>query len=275
MDAPRAIRSCWLSWAAVSAADHRDVTAHLALADLENISWARGIELIDMIAHRAEARWSSMLVTPPIEGWVLMVGPWWTLSDLARTTHVTDVCADLSARFGRAQVYFHGEQGDGEAWLLAERGTMTRRWISEYPELALGEPCGLERRSLDAAGIAGQPEDLDPDDDDQAELLWAWECDALSIAAEASLDPRRIGPSTSTPGPLMVTRPPRSKNETRSLTPPRHGRPSRLTRRPDNHSSRCQQSWPGANYRASAQNPEYVHSVGRWHSIPLSGILMP
>ncbi|MEW2051157.1 hypothetical protein [Streptomyces sp. NPDC005476] len=72
------------------------------------------------------------------------------------------LCRELSAQFGRAQLLFHSEQNDGEAWLIAERGRILGRWVSEYPELALGEPFGVERRLLDAYGITGKPEDLAP-----------------------------------------------------------------------------------------------------------------
>ncbi|SNT44312.1 hypothetical protein SAMN05421812_10698 [Asanoa hainanensis] len=67
------------------------------------------------------------------------------------------------------QAYFHSDH-DGEAWLIAEHGTVLRRWIAEFPEAAMGEPSGIERRLLDGFGIAGKPEDLDPDDD----LAMSW-----------------------------------------------------------------------------------------------------
>ncbi|MFE6824830.1 hypothetical protein [Streptomyces sp. NPDC057690] len=41
----------------------------------------------------------------------------------------------MSAHFGKAQLFFHSEQNDGESWLIAERGRILRRWI--------GDPEGL------------------------------------------------------------------------------------------------------------------------------------
>ncbi|WP_369243614.1 hypothetical protein [Streptomyces sp. R41] len=64
------------------------------------------------------------------------------------------------ARGGRAGS--NREQNDGEAWLIAEEGAVIRRWIAECPELAMGEPFGVEHRLLDAFGIPGRLEDLDP-----------------------------------------------------------------------------------------------------------------
>jgi hypothetical protein len=41
----------------------------------------------------------------------------------------------------------------------------------EYPELALGDPFGVERQLLNAYGIPGRPEGLDPDDDKLSEWI--------------------------------------------------------------------------------------------------------
>lgn len=128
---------------------------------------------------------------------------------LENVVHITEVCQDLSTRFGKAQVYFTSEQGDGDAWLIAEDGVVLRRFISEYPELALGEPFGAERRHLDAAGIGGRPEDLDPESDEATDLLAGAYCFAAAeIAAESSLDPTSIGPDASVSGPMLVAQAP-------------------------------------------------------------------
>jgi hypothetical protein len=80
------------------------------------------------------------VITPPIEGWTLVVGPSCGLPYLTRTAVVTNPCQQLSSEYGKAQAYFHSEQNDGEAWLIAEDGAVLRRWIAECPELAIGEP---------------------------------------------------------------------------------------------------------------------------------------
>lgn len=207
-DVPCAIRSCWLSWIAVRTDDRQGVISYLGLTGLAEVAWADGVRSIDEAAHHADTRYSRVLVTPSVEGWVLVVGPWCALPDLARTAQVTDLCLALSSRYEQAQAFFFGEQGDGDAWLIAERGAVFRRWISEYPELALGAPFGFERQSLDAAGIRGRPENLDPEDDLEGDRLSAWECDAPAVAAESSLDPRRIGPQTQAGGRVLMAVPP-------------------------------------------------------------------
>jgi hypothetical protein len=205
---PQPITSCWLSWLAIPAPDHTEVISAIGLTRVSSVSWPAGVKFIDGIAHDSSERFSKVLVTPSLGGWVLVVGPWCGLPYLNRTADVTRICLELSARYGRAQAYFYGERLDGDAWLIAERGTVTRRWISEYPELALGEPFGLERRSLDAIRITGRPEDLDPDE--AVDLLDDWDCSAPDVAQELSLDPRRIT-ATGSASCLVIAVPPETQ----------------------------------------------------------------
>ncbi|MFB8245292.1 hypothetical protein ACFC5X_09610 [Streptomyces sp. NPDC055952] len=183
------IRACWLSWLAVETVDQARVVKALGLTDVRETTWGDGVELIDGVAHEEEP-FSTVVVTPSVRGWTLVIGPYFGLPYPQQTTHVTDLCLELSTHFGKAQLFFHSEQNDGEAWLIAERGRIVRRWISEYPELALGEPFGVERRLLDAYGITGKPEELDPDSD----LAGDWaatfgDCWATTVAEEASINP--------------------------------------------------------------------------------------
>lgn len=75
----------------------------------------------------------------------MIVGAWCGLPYLTRTDPVTDLCQRLSSEFGQAQAYFHSEQNDGEAWLIAEGGAVTGRWIAEYPDAVLAG--WLQRRT--------------------------------------------------------------------------------------------------------------------------------
>lgn len=107
--------------------------------------------------------------------------------------------------FGAAQLFFHSEQNDGEARLIAERGRIVRRWISEYPELALGEPFGVERLLLDAYGIPGKLEDLDPDSDLAGDRAATWgDCWATAVAEESSIDPAVVPADTGSIGSMWV-----------------------------------------------------------------------
>ena len=208
-DPPRAIRACWLSWIAVHGAGQGDLAARLGLTGVREVTWAQAQDLIDEAAHAGEGRFSTVVMTPAVEGWTLVIGAWCGLPYRERTAPVTRLCQQLSSQYGKAQAYFDSEQNDGQAWLIAENGTVIRRWITEYPELALGEPFGAERRLLDAYGIMGKPEDLDPASNRAKEWAAGWgDCDALTIAAESSLNPHQIGPRTHTSGAMLAARTP-------------------------------------------------------------------
>ena len=209
-DLPVPIRACWLSWIAVHSSDQAGLVAKLGLTNVRSTTWADGADLIDEVAHAGDdERFSTVVVTPSITGWTLVIGPWCGLPHLRHTALVTNLCRELSSEHGKAQAYFHSEQNDGEAWLIAEDRVVVRRWVSKYPELALGEPFGVERRLLDAFGIRGNPEDRDPEDDLASEWAATWgDCDAPTVAAESSLDPRQIGPQTQTSGSMLLARTP-------------------------------------------------------------------
>jgi hypothetical protein len=208
-DIPVAIRACWLSWFVVATPNQADVVRRLGLTDVQETTWVEAVDLIDEVAHSGDERFSTVVVTPAIDGWTLVVGAWFGLPYLGRTTHITLLCREFSSRYGKAQAYFHSEQNDGEAWLIAEDGVVRRRWVSEYPELAMGEPFGVERRLLDAYGITGRPEDLHPDDDLARDWRATWgDCEATTVAAESSLDPTKIGPHTAVSSVLLVARTP-------------------------------------------------------------------
>ncbi|MFJ4988430.1 hypothetical protein ACIP9H_32090 [Streptomyces sp. NPDC088732] len=199
------IRACWLSWLAVETADQAAVVKALGLTEVRETAWTDGVELIDEVAHDEEKLFPTVIITPSVQGWTLVFGRYFGLPHLSQTAHVTDLCRKLSAHFGKAQLFFHSEQNDGEAWLIAEHGRILRRWISEYPELALGEPFGIERRLLDAYGITGKPEDLDPDSDLAGEWAAAWgECWATTVAEESSIDPTAAAADTSSHSKMLV-----------------------------------------------------------------------
>ncbi|WP_208904005.1 hypothetical protein [Streptomyces incarnatus] len=74
----------------------------IGLTQVTETSWSAGAELIDRIAHEPAERFSRVLVTPALNGWVLVIGPWCGLPYLNRTADVTRLCLELSTRHGRA-----------------------------------------------------------------------------------------------------------------------------------------------------------------------------
>lgn len=109
------------------------------------------------------------------------------------------LCTELSARYGRAQTYYYGGQGDGSAWLVAEHGTLIRRYgetgEAEDELLTLGEPLRYERTRRTELGL--HP-DWDParesEDDEDA---WRWTTHDLAPDIARSLGSASL--STSLP----------------------------------------------------------------------------
>lgn len=130
-------------------------------------------------------------MSPEVDGWTLVVGPWCDPCDSTRSEEVLRLCGELSARYGRAQAYYYGMQGDGSAWLVAERGTVLRRY-SETGEgedalLILGEPLPFERARRKELGLSPTWDEATESEDDQDEWKWA----AFDLAPEIARSGRQ------------------------------------------------------------------------------------
>ncbi|MBO1413092.1 hypothetical protein J0670_00560 [Streptomyces sp. FH025] len=90
---------------------------------------------------------AQVYVSPEIEGWTLVIGPWCDPCSSDRSDEVLRLCIGVSSRYGVAQVYYFGTQNDGSAWLIAEHGGAMLRtcgsapggtWRAYLPERAAG-----------------------------------------------------------------------------------------------------------------------------------------
>lgn len=97
-------------------------------------------------------------VSPEVDGWTLVIGWWCDPCDGERGDEVLRLCTELSGRYGQAQAYYYGAQGDGSAWLIAERGAVLRRYCAtgeaEDDLFTLGEPLPLERARREELGLS-------------------------------------------------------------------------------------------------------------------------
>lgn len=100
-DGPRAIRA-WLSWVAIQTSDQAEVITHPGVTNLRRTSWASGTELINDIAHGEAGRLSTVVITPAIEGWTLVVGPWCWLPFLWTSCPLSTRCPTLLSLSKRA-----------------------------------------------------------------------------------------------------------------------------------------------------------------------------
>lgn len=183
-DRPYAFDACFNSWLAVEGGDQRGIMAVLGLADAAPATYPLGETLICHLAHGGPDRredFAHVFISPQLNGWTVIRGP----SCDPDRLQVAGWAEQLSRQYGRAQAYFFGSQDDGDAWLVAEAGTITRRYSSRQPGISLGEPLPVERRWLDHHGLSGSPEQLHGD---EAFADWALDCCAPAVAADLSID---------------------------------------------------------------------------------------
>ncbi|WP_234431820.1 hypothetical protein [Streptomyces sp. NRRL S-241] len=218
-DQPRPLSTCWLYWIAVPTGDQAGVIASLGLTRPVPVTFAEAEAVIDEDGHgEAEDNPDGMArvyVTPRIEGWTLVIGPWCDPCHSDRSDEVLRLCVDLSSRYGVAQAYYFGTQNDGSAWLIAEHGVVVRRYCEtgEVDDglLTLGKPLVQEQAERERMGLPSAWDESTRNDD--AEEEWKWRAfdmapeiaSALGIsplALTASMRVRGVGVLAETPLPM-------------------------------------------------------------------------
>jgi HEAT repeat protein len=189
-DHPMPISCCFLSWIAVETSDQSRVMDFFDLTPSWPATFSLGIAAADSDGHGHDDEFGHLarvFVTPPLDGWTLLVGPWCDPADNERLEDVLELCVCASAEFGKAQAYWFGAQGDGSAWLIAESGTLIRR-ASNIDEaldeaVALGVPLPSEAEVLAA----------EEDEDFRRSALFDF---APSLAGQLSIDPFALSTAT-------------------------------------------------------------------------------
>ncbi|MFI6394865.1 hypothetical protein [Nonomuraea sp. NPDC050540] len=176
-DRPEPVWSCWNYWIAVPTGDQAGVMETLGLTESRPMTFAQAREMIDTAVHGGLDH--QVYVSPEVDGRTLVIGPWCDPCDDERHEGVLRSCLALSARYARCQAYYFGEQGDGSAWLVAEHGSLVRRYAATDDDLpALGDPLPRERARLLRLGL---PADLATA---SAEDLDEWAVEAVWLAPE-------------------------------------------------------------------------------------------
>ncbi|MGQ5637782.1 MULTISPECIES: hypothetical protein [unclassified Streptomyces] len=160
----------------------------LGLTQLTAVTFAEAEAIIDEDGHgEAEGNpdgLARVYVSPEVDGWTLVIGWWCDPCDGERGDEVLRLCAELSARYGRAQAYYYGAQGDGSAWLVAEQGAVLRRYCAtgEADDVlfTLGEPLPLERARREQLGLSPDWDAAAGDDEAESE----WRSAAFHLAPE-------------------------------------------------------------------------------------------
>lgn len=186
---PVGIDACWNSWFCVSTGDQHGVMALLGLTAPRPATWELADSVIIGTTHGDDAGF--VFVTPEVNGWTAVIGPWCDPDDDDRHEEVRALVERLSAVYGEAHAFTWGNYDEGSAWLIARSGRTVRRYSERSAAIALGEPLPIEREHLDRLGIPGAPEDHHDTDDkviDAAMSDFLLDCSARHVAGALSLD---------------------------------------------------------------------------------------
>lgn len=186
----------------------------LGLMDPVPVSFGDAEEAVAEDSHSGTERTGRVYASPALDGWTLVIGRWCDPCDTERSDDVMRLCEALSARYGGAQAYYYGAQGDGSAWLIAEQGTVVRRYCEtgegEDHYLTLGEPLPYERSCREALGLATTWDTATETEEDEDE--WAMETMhmAREIATELGISPLSLTADTPFSGTGVLARTPHS-----------------------------------------------------------------
>jgi len=189
-DHPRPVTCCFLSWIAVATRDQQQVMKLFGLTPAWPATFPLGIAAADRDGHGPHVglgHYARVFVTPSLDGWTLLIGPWCHPANAERRSDVLERCVRASAVSGRAQAYWFGAQGEGSAWLVAENGTLVRRGANTDDdldeEIALGPRLPYEAQVLAA----------EPGGDWRRTALFGF---APMLAARLSIDPLALSAQT-------------------------------------------------------------------------------
>lgn len=211
-DRPVALWACSNHWIAVPSGDQAGIISTLGLTGPRPVTFPLGNDIVDDDGHEAgpdgHEGFTRVFVTPELDGWTFVLGAWCDPCGEARSEDVLRLCTRLSSRYGRAQAYYYGAQGDGSAWLAAEDGRVVRRYCEtgdgEDELLTLGDPLPYERIRREELGLL--PE-WDPALESEADAdAWKWAAFDLApdIARSLGVSPLAIGPETPSRGTGVI-----------------------------------------------------------------------
>ncbi|MFF3562706.1 hypothetical protein ACFYXS_21955 [Streptomyces sp. NPDC002574] len=207
-DGPRPLITCWNYWMAVPTGDRTGLMDLLGLVISRPVGFTDAIAVLDSDIHGGVGEdgvfGARVYVSPELDGWTLIIGDWCNPCDEERNEEVLRICTMLSARYGRAQAYYFGAQGDGSAWLVAEGGEAVRRYCEtgegEDELLTLGDPLPYERARRVELGLSPEWDAAEESDEDEQDWKEATFDMAPEIAATFGPTPLTLTPRTTVRG---------------------------------------------------------------------------
>lgn len=216
-DQAKSLDTCFTSWIAVPTDDQRGIVELLGLYEARPATFELGVS-VGMHDSHDGAEYGRVYVTPEVDGWTLVVGPWSNPVDPERAEDVLRVVRELSRRYGRAQAYYFGEQGGGSGWLVAEDGNVVRRfgsyWDDDGARFTLGEPLPEERAACVEEDIIPVG-DAGADDEEWADLAAYL---SPRLAEQLGLSPLDLGPHNTVRGVGAVALTPYAREHGRPYT---------------------------------------------------------
>jgi hypothetical protein len=206
-----------IGWLTIRSTDPNAVMRALSLADPAEATWRAGIDAAYGDAYRIVLSRSRVFVSPPVNGWIFVVGQW-TMGDGDDPGSIEQLITRLSKEFGEAQAFATYRVIEYHHWMRAKSGDLERSfaYLGESGQVLRdeGEPTSAE---LDI-GWQRWPEDdefpYEPGDSSTSEEA-RWrpnEEDVMTIAGHWSINPQTLGPDVSSTGTGILARAPSAES---------------------------------------------------------------
>ncbi|KND39149.1 HEAT repeat domain-containing protein [Streptomyces acidiscabies] len=185
-DRPKLLDVCFNAWMAVPGGDRDGIAEALGLWNGRPATFELGHHVVSHDSHDV-AEYGRVYVTPEVDGWTLVLGPWGNPGDPERAVEVQRLVEELSARYGRAEAHYESDEGGPSGWLAAADGKVVRRYLPSWED-----------------------DDDDPDD---------WQDPSVTLDPEWGVSPLDLDADTPVRGEGMVALTPHARHN----APPRTG----------------------------------------------------
>jgi len=164
-------------WIAVRSTDLKAVAESLPIRSQTSADWRDGIEAANDVG--------SVFITPPVNGWICIVGEWAAGTGERRSVEsIAKTVSELSSRFGEAHGYATHRIIEYHHWIMAKQGRVLRcfAYIGESGEILCqsGSVTNAEKR-LRYASLP--PDQWLPDEQDVITVASAWSFDPTKLSS--------------------------------------------------------------------------------------------
>jgi hypothetical protein len=178
-----------MGWLTIRSTDRDAVVQALRLVDSREVTWKTGIEAVYRDFCKLFGRFSTVFVSPPVNGWTFVVGDWTMgTGEEQGVRAIQQIVSQVSAEFGEAQAFATYRVMEYHHWMLARDGRLLRSfaYLGESGEVLAdsGEPTPVELSfrwypfSQDDNGEGDEEqdteEDLFPDEEAVMKVAGAW-----------------------------------------------------------------------------------------------------